>query len=528
MSQRKRTTEMTAEELPEDFVDRIKEVLGEEELKAFLSSYDKPFTRALRLNPLKMDSELSDAEDPDRIDTLFRQYPSLGEYHLRPVPWAKPYGFYYSEQKREDENVENSHLEEGKEVEQRKEESISPGKSPLHEAGLYYIQDASAMAPSFLSGARPGEKILDLCAAPGGKTTMLASMMQGRGLLFANEIDPRRAKVLSANVERMGIPHAVVSCENTKTLAAEFPFYFDRVLVDAPCSGEGMFRGREQALSLWSREKVFSCARVQREILEDAQLMVKTGSILVYSTCTFSKEEDEETVLSFLERHPDFDLVDVPRALGEETMQEWGWRTGSGDPQEMTHRMIRLWPHCLEGEGHFIAVMKRKGERNDSVVNPSPVRRKNEMRSRTLPKEAAEFLKENLRVDILEKLRQNSESSVRFFGNEVYLMPYGASLPIDGLKILRAGLHLGTIKKNRFEPSHALAMMLQGNEAVRVVNVTAKSKEAAAFLQGEAIPCDPSLKGWTLVTVDGISMGWGKASGGVLKNHYPKGLRINS
>ncbi len=551
--------------LPSEFENRMRALLGETEYEAFRASYDeKERARGLRLNPLKIPKAWESAGDvaptsaaPDNPATCReRCYPweephveapaVLDAFHLRPIPWAS-YGFYYPEEER-------------------------PGKSPLHEAGLYYLQEPSAMAVATLAAPRPGEKVLDLCAAPGGKSTMLAGMLMGEGLLVSNEIHPQRARILSQNVERMGIPNAIVTNETPEHLAEHFASYFDCVVVDAPCSGEGMFRKEEQALELWSVENVKVCAARQRQILDQAAKMVGRGGRLVYSTCTFAPEEDEQTIADFCRRHPEFTIWDVPRQLGDR-MQDLGFSAGRpewsgsehGDENgnESGHTAmqeiagtIRLWPHRLDGEGHFAAVLVKDGT---SAREPAPVVRAEdflmsfpgEKRSsgghskakggrRTVGKKENEsaassgeemlsaaraFLRETIRDEALLQIAEKTGGVPKRFGEDLYLMPYGQQIATDGLRVLRPGLWLGTMQKGRFVPSHSLAMSLHAEDVRQVLELPAESAEAARYLRGESLPCDPSRKGWVLVTTEGISLGWGKASGGMLRNHYPKGLR---
>lgn len=492
-------------QLPEQFEVRMRKMLGEEEFREFLAAYGKPRHPGLRLNPLKLPEPFA--------------WKLMGPFHLRPVPWAEPYGFYYTEGMRDAER---------------------PGKSPLHEAGLYYIQEPSAMAVAAMSGVTPGEKVLDLCAAPGGKSTQIAGMLQGKGLLVSNEINSGRAEILSRNIERMGIRNAVVTNESSGRLAERFGAYFDRVIVDAPCSGEGMFRREEQALAMWSPENVAMCAERQSGILDDAAAMVKSGGTLVYSTCTFSPEEDEGSVSGFLVRHPEFSLVNLPEEIGEKRMRAWGMESGS------VSQTIRLWPHRLDGEGHFVAVLRKSGEYVPEEISEGeglasagrPVHGQGKCRKRTGkgtggrscsvqdPLSALSgFMDRNVAAAVVDNLAARAGSSAAFYGNRLYLVPYAARLPLEGLRVLRPGLELGIPAKGRFEPSHSLAMALRPSEVLQSADYSVDSREAAAFLHGESVPCDSSLKGWTLVTVEGVSMGWGKASDGVLKNHYPKGLR---
>ena len=427
--------------LPELFMERMQGQLGEE-YGAFLSSLQRPRAVALRFNPLK-----------GEIPVL----PFVGS----PVPW-EPMGYYYDPEQR-------------------------PGLHVYHEAGVYYLQEASAMAPVALLDPQPGESICDLCAAPGGKSTQIAGRLRGRGMLLCNEINPKRARILSRNIERLGISNAVVTGETPAVLSKRLPGFFNRVLVDAPCSGEGMFRKEEAAVTDWSPEAVQMCARRQGEILDCAAQLLKSGGRLVYSTCTFSPQENEEAVLQFLERHPEF----VP----EPVEAPWFQESGKG--------MYRLWPHKLLGEGHFAAVLRKMGQREEAFSTVS---------GEKLPKQWESFSKE---LDI-----HLPQGRMVRFGDTLYWAP--ASMPdIKGLRVLRPGLELGTLKKERFEPAHALALWLR--ETPCQCSLAPEGPEMAAYLHGEVLPCRE--KGWCLVKAGEYSLGWGKGDGSRLKNHYPKGLR---
>lgn len=427
--------------LPEAFLNRIKQQLGSEYVD-FLESLQRPRAVALRFNPLKGSA------------------PSLPFVTDR-VPW-EPQGYYYDPESR-------------------------PGLHPYHEAGVYYLQEASAMAPVSLLEPQPGERICDLCAAPGGKTTQIAGRMLGEGFLLCNEINPKRAKILSRNMERMGVSNALVTNEHPANLAQRLPGFFDRVLVDAPCSGEGMFRKEEAAVTDWSPETVEMCARRQAEILRSAAELVRPGGRLVYSTCTFAPQEDEEAVAAFLEEHPEF----VP-----EPMDAPWFEAG-----ETGH--FRMWPHKLLGEGHFAAVLRKMdGEREETGP----------LKGEKLPKQWASFAKE-LGITL-------PDGRAVLFGENLFWAP--PQMPdISGLKVLRPGLELGIVKKDRFEPAHALALWLK-DCAVRQ-DYPWDSRELAAYLHGDVVPSEK--RGWCLVTADGYSIGWGKGDGKMLKNHYPKGLR---
>lgn len=343
------------------------------------------------------------------------------------------------------------------------------------------------MAPVALLDPQPGERICDLCAAPGGKTTQIAGRMLGRGFLLCNEINPKRAKILSRNIERMAVRNALVTNEHPENLAKRFPGFFDRVLVDAPCSGEGMFRKEEAAVTDWSQETVEMCARRQAEILHSAAKMVKPGGRLVYSTCTFAPEEDEEAVASFLADHPEFEA--------ENLNAPWFVPGENG-----SHRM---WPHKLLGEGHFAAVLRKREGTQEEI--PSA-------KGEKLPKEWLSFAKE---LDI-----QLPEGKAISFGQNLYWAP--EEMPeLSRLKVLRPGLELGIVKKDRFEPAHALALWLRTCRNVQ--RYDADSPEIGAYIHGDVVPSH--VKGWCLVCADDYSIGWGKGDGRVLKNHYPKGLR---
>lgn len=427
--------------LPEAFLQRMEAQLGSE-YPAFLESLERPRAVALRFNPLK-------GERP------------VLPFVREPVPW-EPEGFYYDPETR-------------------------PGLHVYHEAGVYYLQEASAMAPVALLDPKPGERVCDLCAAPGGKTTQIAGRMLGRGFLVCNEINPKRAKILSRNIERMGVANALVTNEHPETLASRFPGFFDRVLVDAPCSGEGMFRKEEAAVTDWSQETVQMCARRQREILDSAARLVRPGGRLVYSTCTFAPEEDEETVAAFLEAHPEFtpEPVEAPWFVPGENAS------------------YRMWPHKLLGEGHFAAVLRKtQGESGEIPACPGE----------KCPKAWESFAKE---LDITLP-----EGKAVSFGQSLYWAPM--ELPeLNRLKVLRPGLELGTERKGRFEPAHALALWLKTCAVAE--SFPPENPEMKAYLHGDVVPS--GKKGWCLVQAGGYAIGWGKGDGSVLKNHYPKGLR---
>lgn len=514
--------------LPEAFLNRMRQMLGSE-YEEFLSALEGERHQALRLNSLKRGKQGETAaqafgevpkcgrpEELRRVSVCGR--PEEFERfrgRLTPVPWAEN-GYYY-------------------------EAGLQPGKHPYHEAGLYYIQEPSAMVPAELLQVKPGERVLDLCAAPGGKSTQLAAKLEGRGLLLCNEIHPARAKILSENVERMGIRNACVTNETPEKLCRVFSKYFDKILVDAPCSGEGMFRKNEAACEEWSPENVMLCADRQDEILDCAAQMLRGGGRLVYSTCTFSEEENEGSVERFLKRHPDFRVV--PAEFEKERL------TGG---ESRLAGMIRLMPHKVRGEGHFAAVLER--ESAASAVEGRNTVHGAEEKNAAPPAQGkgpaagganAGFRQPSKQElgDYLSFCRENltyvpgagseygtgpgveDEAEYIRFGDNLYLVP--KELPdMRGIKILRPGLHLGELKKNRFEPAHALALALSPDEAVHVLNLKGSDPSVCAYLNGHTLSA-AGEKGWYLICVDGFSLGWGKLAGGMVKNHYPRGLRRN-
>lgn len=457
--------------LPQAFVERMREQLGAE-ADAFFASYESPRAYGLRRNPLKQTAE---------------QFERLMPWQLEPVGWADE-GYYYSDADR-------------------------PGKHVYHEMGLYYIQEPSAMCVAQIADPQPGEVVLDLCAAPGGKSTQLAGRMAGEGLLVCNEIVPNRAKILAQNIERMGVKNAVVLNHSPQELEARFPAFFDRIVVDAPCSGEGMFHKEEAALTEWSPENVQMCAQRQRDILACAVNMLCPGGVLVYSTCTFAPAEDEDMIRWLLDKYPDLTLQPIDTAALDISDGEI---RGTG----------RIYPHRQRGEGHFVARLMKGGirlPRQSAVRMSDDSSGKRDKKGKKKMKDAAPtdawagyeaFAKQYLRCE-LNGCRQ-------MFGDQLYLVPQ--EMPdLRGMKVLRPGLHLGTDKKNRFEPSHALALALRADQVSQVC----ETDEPEQYLRGMTLSCDPALDGWVLVTYQGMPLGWGKASRGVVKNHYPKGLRIN-
>ena len=465
-------------ELPPDYLKRMARLLGEE-YQAFLASYSDPPCTGLRVNTLKISAE---------------RFFTITPFHLEQIPWS-PVGFR---------------------VFPPAVGSDSPGKHPHHAAGLFYLQEPSAIAVAELLDPRPGERVLDLAAAPGGKATHLAARMGNQGLLVANEIHPQRAWNLAENLERCGVRNATITNETPEHLAEHFGAYFDRVLVDAPCSGEGLFRKIPEARKEWNSNLVESCAIRQSKILETAARLVRAGGWLAYATCTFSPQENEATLARFLESHPEFEIIPSPRLPGFSAGHpEWL------DPPapDSLRGASRLWPHRAPGEGHFIALLRRDDSQARSAIKPyHPVRI-----PPTVQRHYQEFIHENL-------VSAPAETRLALIGSYLYQLP--ADLPDLGtLRCLHPGWWLGTMKKIRFVPAHSLAMGLVKEDALRLVELGSSDPgQIYAYLRGESLSGERQRKtqpddGWVIVTVDGFPLGWGKKVQGVIKNYYPRGLR---
>ncbi|MBQ7915905.1 MAG: RsmB/NOP family class I SAM-dependent RNA methyltransferase [Firmicutes bacterium] len=457
--------------LPESFLQQVKELLGQEEYEKYTQAMEQPYAQALRVNTAKISPEALREKMPQA---------GLGEN----VPWCEA-GIYLSE------------------------ESPVLSKHPFYAAGLYYLQEPSAMAPAAFLPIEKGDKVLDVCAAPGGKSTALGAKLAGSGLLVTNDIRPSRARALLKNVELFGLGNGVVLSENPYKHAQRFAGFFDKVLVDAPCSGEGMFRKDPTIAKNWLQYGTEYYAKLQREILPHAAKMVAPGGMLLYSTCTYSSEEDEQTVQDFMDEFPEFHLVDLPKCDGiMDGQPQWAKR-----PDPELSKCARFWPHRLRGEGHFVALFQRDGAHEgytESTVNTG--------KSNAWTKWAAE----NLTCRVEDVLPEGSH--VEISGEKVYAMLLPSD-KLNGLRVLRPGLLLGEISHDRFEPSQAFAMVLQENQVKHTAELDIASGEAVRYLKGETLNGD-FADGWNLVTVSGYPLGWGKASGGVLKNKYLKGWRM--
>lgn len=442
--------------LPPAFVSRMRAQLGEE-ADAYFAAMEMPCLRGLRLNPQKPVSGAA--------------LEAVGGVE-EPVPWYPALGCYLR--------------------------NDSPaGTDPLHEAGAYYLQEPSAMAPVSVLSPRPGECVLDLCAAPGSKSTQIAAALAGEGLLVSNEPVPSRAKILSRNIERLGVPNALVVSAQPEALAARWGVLFDAVLVDAPCSGEGMFRRHPETRAEWNPASPMGCAERQRRILGCAAAMLRPGGRLVYSTCTLSPEENEETVRWFLREHPDFSAQ--PFSL-----------SGDYGTLDAPEGMLRLYPHRVRGEGHFVACLRRAGDAPAAnLMRPAAERL-------SLPAPAVCAAYSAFAAPLRGLPAANAQ-----LGDALLSAP--DLPPLDGVRVLRAGVQLGTLKGKVFAPDHALAMCLSPACGLPVLALDRAG--ALRYQSGEALPAPENMSGWALAVYEGLVLGFGKASGGQFKNHYPKGLR---
>ncbi len=454
-----------------DFLNKMKRLFPDE-YAAFVATYDLPTHLGLRVNSLKIVPE---------------EFLNLWPFVTLPVGEHESAGYIVAN--------------DGK-----------PGQHPYHAAGLFYVQEPSAMVVGSVVDPQPGELVLDLAAAPGGKATHLAARMAGEGLLVANDINAPRARILAQNMERWGARNVLITNGTPEKLAETFGPVFDRVLVDAPCSGEGMFR--RVGVFEWSEEIVWACARRQTAVFATAARLVRPGGRLVYSTCTFSPEEDEQVVADFLISHPEFSLVPVPSIPGADSGRPF-WTTPEQQTQldvESLRRTIRLWPHKFAGEGHFVAVLQRSED--GDVVEPMPWHRQTPHQSELKP--WYEFARATLRESF-------SVERMVLVNGRLYLLPE-QTLDVTGIKLVRYGVLLGEIRRGYFKPAHTLAMTLTGDGVTAVSDWPADSPEIARYLAGHDLPYNRS-NGWVLVTVDGYALGWGKGVNGRLKNHFPRGLR---
>ena len=479
--------------LPEDFLERMRRLLGEE-YDPWMESYGQDPAMGIRINPARLSKE---------------EWERISPWEIKRVPW-NAYGYYSERESR-------------------------PAKDVFYYGGLYYVQEPSAMAPAAILKVKPGQKVLDLCAAPGGKSTELGARLLGKGLLVANDISASLAKALLKNLEMAGIGNVCVTAEEPKTLAKAFGEAFDKILVDAPCSGEGMFRKEPELVKSWTERGPEYYVPIQREILRQAVKMLKPGGELVYSTCTFSAEEDEETIDWILEKEPDMELLPIKLWEGASCGVD-------GKP------VLRLFPHRVWGEGHFAALLRKKagageedeqkpeekagsdGERTERFRKGTNSRGMNSKGQTVMAgREAAVWLERESDFSDWEKLLSKPLDRERLFVQEgqIYVLPEGFDKSLR-LRFLRTGLLVGSVKRGRFEPSQAMAMTLDKGAFARSFSMEREDERVIRYLKGEGLGLreqEQLSKGWVLVCVDRFPLGWAKSSGNGLKNKYYPGWR---
>ncbi|MDF2593879.1 MAG: methyltransferase [Clostridia bacterium] len=450
--------------LPAEFEIKMKTLL-KDEYETYLKSYDLPKYQGFRVNTLKVSME-----DWEKISP-FKE--------TEKVPWCQE-GFYY-------------------------EDTAKPTKHPYYYAGLYYMQEPSAMAPGAYIPIDKGDKVLDLCAAPGGKSTQIAARLGQTGVLVANDISTSRARALLKNIENFGARNVIITSETPKKLAVKCKGYFDKILIDAPCSGEGMFRKSEEAIKNWETYNTEVCCGLQRDILEDAAQMLKPTGMILYSTCTFSPEENEGMIHEFLMKHTEFKVIPLePKAGMQKAHPEWV----NGDVQ--IAGAVRLWPHHLKGEGHFVCLLQKEGTEKEASMHQV-------IKTRIKAyKEAADFIQKYTHISL--------EEAVTEIQGRLYLVPEGAP-DLSGLRVMRSGMLLGEMKNKRFEPYHGLVLGYGQAMFKSVINLKSDDENVKRYLKGETLLYEAD-KGYHVLCVDGYPLGWVKAQNGSLKNQYPPSWRM--
>lgn len=458
--------------LPNTFEEKMKRLLGDE-FPDYIKCYEEPRLYGLRVNTKKISVE---------------KFKEICPFDITPIPWIEN-GFYYNG------------------------EEVSPAKHPYYFAGLYYLQEPSAMTPANRLPIEAGDKVLDVCAAPGGKATELGAKLKGEGVLIANDISSSRAKGLLKNIEVFGIGNVLVLSEEPGKIEDYFTEYFDKILIDAPCSGEGMFRKDKKMVKAWEEHGPEFFAKIQRGIILQAARMLKPGGMMLYSTCTFDPMENEGTIEYLLNEYPEFVIKDI---LPYEGFAE-GKPEVTVSKSASFAKTVRIWPHKMHGEGHYLALLQKgeKTEEKEIISKPKRVKK--------LPEELTAFFK-----DVAWEIDPNR---LEIHGERVYYMPEG--LPdVKGIRFLRTGLYLGDVKKNRFEPSQAFAMCLKKEEYANTISFSADDERVMKYLKGETIEADdivsPKASGWHLICIEDYPLGWGKLANGTVKNKYLPGWRCQS
>lgn len=493
---------MTMSKLSQAFLERMKSMLPEKEYQEFLESYDRPRQYGLRVNTDKISCE---------------EFEKIAPFEIKKIPWIANGYFYSGEEK--------------------------PGHCAYYQAGLYYLQEPSAMTPASRIPIEPGDYCLDMCAAPGGKTTAVGDLLHGNGFLVTNDISGQRCKALLRNVELFGFTNAFLTNEEPLKLVPHFPAFFHKIILDAPCSGEGMFRKEEAMAADWTPEKSEELSEIQKNLLDQGIQMLRPDGMLLYSTCTFAPCENEENIAWILDRYPELELMEMEQAEGfSEGVPEWG----DGNPE--LKKCIRLFPHKINGEGHFLALLhkkqstesdeqtelnlntERKTEKAAKKKNKKGTDKKTGMSSPT--KEQKQLLTDFFTHMGISSIAGKSltDYQTEVHGEKVYLLSVQPDSRLQGINFLRNGLFLGDLKKNRFEPSQPLALAIRKEECQNTIDLPVKDSRVTAYLKGESIQLEENeidgKTGWALLTVDGYPLSFGKLVGQTLKNKYPIGFRI--
>ena len=478
--------------LPEKFVleaDSFFARHSEVPSEGFYESFDKTPLHGVRLSRSKT--------VPSEHEMLLRQIdPSCTAPD--PVEWCEG-GYYLSEDS---------------------DDTRKTGRNPLYHAGVFYPQEPSAMLPAQVLAVKPGEIVLDLCAAPGGKACRIGEDLKGEGLLVANEISYERSKALLRNIERSGITNSVILNESPENIAGRLPGFFDKILIDAPCSGEGMFRRDRSACSSYEKYGPSTCVPIQKTILDSADICLREGGEIVYSTCTFCEEEDELMISSFIASHPSYGIIPHPEIRG------------------ITHNpdgSMRIWPHLNRGDGHFCVHMV-KGESSSQrpplsgFVRSNKPLKASERRGFDL---AREFLSEILTDDGF-----NTLTRVPFTNHAggVFLIDFDENL-FRGLKVCKTGLYIGDTRltssgKSVFAPSNSIALALTRDmvKPDRYLALSFDDPRLERYLKGETIQLTEgggvTGNGTVVIGAGNAPLGFGKTGGTQIKNMYPKAWRL--